>query len=298
MKLDIAGARNALAERLAKPLDYRGEAGLLALASGILSIAAVTMSEAIKRITVQRGLDPREFILFAYGGGGPLHAVELARELSIPMVVIPPEAGNFSAIGMLLADIRRDESRTFLQRLDENAMKEIGDAFALMEREMAEALTRDFGDLPIAFQRAAEMRFVGQYHTVRIEVGNDDLPVLRNRFLETYRARYGHAIDRAAVEIVSLHSTATAKTARPDIKGLAGDLPKSAPQTNDSRPVVFPGGQSPVPAKVFARRGLPFGFSAQGPAVIEEYGSTTLIGPTDKFEIGELGEIRITLGQS
>jgi N-methylhydantoinase A len=298
MKLDIAGARNALAERLAKPLDYRGEAGLLALASGILSIAAVTMSEAIKRITVQRGLDPREFILFAYGGGGPLHAVELARELSIPMVVIPPEAGNFSAIGMLLADIRRDESRTFLQRLDENAMEEIGDAFALMEGEMAEALTRDFGDLPIAFQRAAEMRFVGQYHTVRIEVGNDDLPVLRNRFLETYRARYGHAIDRAAVEIVSLHSTATAKTARPDIKGLAGDLPKSAPQASDSRPVVFPGGQSPVPAKVFARRGLSFGFSAQGPAVIEEYGSTTLIGPTDKFEIGELGEIRITLGQS
>jgi N-methylhydantoinase A len=297
MKLDVAGARNALAERLAKPLDYRGEPGLLALASGILSIAAVKMSEAIKRITVQRGLDPREFTLFAYGGGGPLHAVELARELSIPTVVIPPEAGNFSAIGMLLADIRRDESRTFLRRLDDGGIREINEALTLMEAEMGEALSRDFGKLPVSYQHAAEIRFVGQYHTVRVEVGNDELTVLRQRFLETYRARYGHAIDRAAIEVVSLHCTATAKTARPDIRGLAGDLPKTEPESAPTRPIVFPGQQSPLSTKVFARRRLPFGFAANGPAVIEEYGSTTLIGPDDLFSIGELGEIRISLGR-
>jgi N-methylhydantoinase A len=296
MKLDIAAAQDALAERLAKPLDYCGEQGMLALASGILSIAAVKMSEAIKRITVQRGLDPREFILFAYGGGGPLHAVELARELSIPTVVIPPEAGNFSAIGMLLADIRRDESRTFLRRLDEDGMREINEALAIMEAEMGKALGRDFGSLPVAYQRAVETRFVGQYHTVRIEVGDDDLSVLRRRFLETYRALYGHAIDRAPIEVVSLHCTATAKTARPNIKGLAGDLPTSEPESVVTRSIVFPGQQSPTPAKIFARRSLPFGYAAEGPAVIEEYGSTTLIGPDDRFAIGELGEIRITLG--
>jgi N-methylhydantoinase A len=305
MKLDVAAARQALIDRLAKPLDYSGEQGMLALASGILSIAAVKMSEAIKRITVQRGLDPRDFILFAYGGGGPLHAVELARELSIPIVVIPPEAGNFSAIGMLLADIRRDESRTFLRRLDEDGVREINDALAVMETEMGEALHRDFGALPVAYQRAVEMRFVGQYHTVRIDTGNnglgnnglgtDDLSALRRRFLDTYRARYGHAIDRAPVEVVSLHCAATAKTERPDIKGLAGDLPASEPNAVATRPIVLPGGQAPSPAKVFARRSLPFGFAADGPAVIEEYGSTTLIGAGDRFVIGELGEIRITL---
>jgi N-methylhydantoinase A len=297
MKLDVAAARQALADRLATPLDYRGEQGMLALASGILSIAAVKMSEAIKRITVQRGLDPREFILFAYGGGGPLHAVELARELAIPMVVIPPEAGNFSAIGMLLADIRRDESRTFLRRLDEDSVREVNQALGAMEAEMGEALLRDFGKLPVAYQRALEMRFVGQYHTVRIDVGDDDLVQLRQRFLETYRARYGHAIDRAAVEVVSLHCTATAKTARPDIKGLAGELPTSEPERLVTRPIIFPGRQTACPANVFARRSLPLGYAAQGPAVIEEYGSTTLIGPDDHFAIGELGEIRITLGQ-
>jgi N-methylhydantoinase A len=297
MRLDVASARNALAERLAKPLDYRGEEGMLTLASGILSIAAVKMSEAIKRITVQRGLDPRGFILFAYGGGGPLHAVELARELSIPTVVIPPEAGNFSAIGMLLADIRRDEGRTFLRRLDDDGVREINEALAIMEAKMGEALARDFGKLPVAYQRATEMRFVGQYHTVRIELGDDDFETLRRRFLETYRARYGHAIDRAPIEVVSLHCTATAKTARPDIKGLAGDLPARAPETVVTRPIVFPGQESPCLTKVFSRRSLPFGYAAQGPAVIEEYGSTTLIGPDDRFAIGELGEIRIDLGQ-
>ena len=297
MQLDVASARNALAERLAEPLDYRGEEGMLTLASGILSIAAVKMSEAIKRITVQRGLDPRGFILFAYGGGGPLHAVELARELSIPTVVIPPEAGNFSAIGMLLADIRRDESRTFLRRLDDDGVREINEALAVMEAEMGEALARDFDKLPVAYQRAAEIRFVGQYHTVRIELGDDDFEALRRRFLETYRGRYGHAIDRAPIEVVSLHCTATAKTARPDIKGLAGDLPARAPETVVTRPIVLPGQESPCPTKVFARRSLPFGYAAQGPAVIEEYGSTTLIGPGDRFAIGDLGEIRIDLGQ-
>jgi N-methylhydantoinase A len=297
MKLDVDGARKAVLERLAKPLGYNSEDGLYWLASGVLSIAAVTMGEAIKRITVQRGLDPRDFILFAYGGGGPLHAVELARELSIPMVVIPPEAGNFSAIGMLLADIRRDESRTFVRRLDEQSIPEIDDAFGVMENEMRAALQSDFDGVPVTFQRAAEMRFVGQYHTVRIDVGGNDFTVLRKRFIDTYRQRYGHAIERSPIETVSLHCTATAKTARPNIKNLAGDLPATAPKSVPTRPVVFPGGQSPVPTKVFARRALPFCFGDTGPAVIEEYGSTTLVGPADRFSVGELGEIRIELGK-
>jgi N-methylhydantoinase A len=298
MKLDLDSARRSLVDRLAKPLGYAGESGMFALASGILSIAAVKMSEAIKRVTVQRGLDPRDFILFAYGGGGPLHAVELARELAIPMVVIPPEAGNFSAIGMLLADIRRDEGRTFLRSLDETGVREINAMLTAMEAEMGAAIQHDFGKLPVRYQRAVEMRFVGQYHTVRIDVGEgDDLATLRRRFLDTYRARYGHAIDRAAAEIVSVHCTATATTARPDIKGLAGELPKAPPTSTATRPIVFPGRQSALPARIYARSSLPFGFAAEGPAVIEEYGSTTIVGVNDRFTVGELGELRITLGE-
>ena len=293
MRLDLEATRRALGERLARPLGYQGESGMLELASGILSIAAVKMSEAIKRITVQRGEDPREFILFAYGGGGPLHACELAHELAIPMVVIPPEAGNFSAIGMLLADIRRDESQTYVRSLTQESIAEIATAFERMETGLRESVTRDFGPLTVQCERAVEMRFVGQYHTVRVPMRSNDAEALRTSFIEIYRSRYGHAIERAPVETVSLHCAATARTDQPDIAGLAGTLPAEAPKRVPTRPVVFPGHASAGPAQVFSRRELPIGYRSDGPAVIEEYGSTTLIMPGDRFEIGPLGEIRI-----
>lgn len=298
MKLDVEAARRAMAQQLCAPLAYEGEAGLLEMARGILSIAEVKMSEAIKRITVQRGQDPRDFTLFAYGGGGPLHGVELARELGIPMVVIPPEAGNFSAIGMLLADIRRDAGRTFLRPLNDEMVQTVEVELADMEREMARSLAADFGDIPMVFERSAEMRYVGQYHTVRVELTGEEAAVLRRRFDELYRERYGHASERAQVQIVALHSVARARTAQPDISRLCGDLPREAPASPRTRPVFFLDQANPVPAPVYARRSLPRGFSAQGPAVIEEYGSTTLVGPRDRFDIGTLGEIRITVGRS
>jgi N-methylhydantoinase A len=297
MRLDLEMTRNSLSERLAKPLGYLGESGLLQLASGILSIATVKMSEAIKRITVERGEDPRDFVLFAYGGGGPLHAGELARELGIPTVIVPPEAGNFSAIGMLLAGIRRDESRTFVRRLSEMTLIEIDAAFAIMESSLSESIKRDFGDLSVTPERAVDMRFYGQYHTVRIPLNTNNVDELQRLFIDIYKARYGHAIERAPAEIVSLHSTLRAKTEQPDIAGLAGQLPSLGPKNTVTRSVCFPGRTQTDKTRVFARRDLPIGFFGEGPAVIEEYGSTTLIAPGDQFEIGKLGEIRISITQ-
>ena len=216
MQLDMPAAHAAF-ERLGASLGYVGEDGVQQLASGVLSIASVLMGEAIKRITVQRGQDPRDYVLFVYGGGGPLHAFELARELGIPRVVVPPEAGNFSAIGMLLADIRRDTGRTFLCRLDQDAIAGIEATFAGMETDIAASIAADFGDVKVTIQRAAEMRFLGQYHTVRIPVETSDAEALRQRFHEIYRGRYGHAIETSPAEIVSLHCTALAATPRPDI---------------------------------------------------------------------------------
>ncbi len=295
MRLDLEAARAVMTRALAQPLGYEGEAGLLHLASGILSIAAVRMSEAIKQITVQRGQDPRDFVLFVYGGGGPLHGCELAHELSIPLVIIPPEAGNFSAIGMLLADIRRDESRTFLRPLQPAAVAEVAQAFDAIEADLRASIHADFGSLPVNCERATEMRFVGQYHTVRVPMQGSDTEALHKRFLALYRARYGHAIDRAPVEIVSLHCTVLARTAQPDIAGLAGVLPDASPVRVPERQVRFPGTDATVATRVYQRHALPRGFSGEGPVVIEEYGSTTLIHPGDSFEIGTLGEIRITI---
>ncbi|HZT52689.1 MAG TPA: hydantoinase/oxoprolinase family protein [Stellaceae bacterium] len=297
MQLDPEAARRALEARLAAPLGYAGEDGLLRLAAGILSITAVKMGEAIKRITVQRGRDPRDFALFAYGGGGPLHGLELARELAIPLVIVPPEAGNFSAIGMLLADIRRDDSRTFLRRLEADTIAAMEQEFYAMEAAVRRSLEADFPGVPLAFERMAELRFVGQYHTVRVPVASEDLASFRQSFHRIYRARYGHAIERAPVEIVSLHCAALARTAQPRIERLAGELPRRAPERTKTRPVYFAEAGGTLPTKVFARRDLPIGFADTGPAVIEEYGSTTLLGPGDRFEIGRLGEIRIAVRQ-
>ena len=291
MKLDVAAAERAIATKLAEPLGYSGKKGMLEIACGILSIAAVIMGEAIKRITVERGQDPRDFVLFAYGGGGPLHAVELARELAIPVVVIPPEAGNFSAIGMLLADIRRDESRTYPRRLQVEAMAGIDVLFDDMESEMRASLAKDFGDVPVSFDRLAEMRYVGQYHTVRIPLRTKNADALLETFNTAYKARYGHAMEKSTVEFVSLHSVAKARTPQPEIAGLAAVQDSSA--APGSRPVFFPQAGGELPTRVYWRNALPLGFSGEGPAVIEEYGSTTVIGPGDNFEVGKLGELRI-----
>ena len=140
------------------PLGYEGEAGCEQLACGMLEIAAIRMGEAIKHITVRRGLDPADFVMFAYGGGGPLHSTELAREVGVPMVVIPPEPGNFSSLGMLLADIRLDEGQTFLRPLDDAALSDARDALADLEAGAARHIKTDFGDLPIRFERFASIR--------------------------------------------------------------------------------------------------------------------------------------------
>lgn len=294
MRLDVAAARRVLVERLAVPLGYGGGGGVMRLAAGILAIAAVKMSEAIKRITVARGRDPRDFALCAYGGGGPLHAVELARELAIPLVVIPPEAGNFSAIGMLLANVRRDDSRTFLRPLTQETVAAMAAEFATMEAALAASLAGDFGPLPITFERTAEIRFVGQYHTVRIPTTDEAFPALAAIFLRIYRERYGHVLEHAPAELVSLHVAALARTERPRIDRLAGVLPCVAPAPA-TRPIYFAGAGRALDSCIYPRRALPLGFAGEGPAAIEEYGSTTLVGPGDRFTIGALGEIRIAV---
>src|SRR5207248_9113804 len=150
--------------KIATPLGYTGSDGLIAMADGIIALATVIMAGAIKQITVEHGLDPREFVLFSYGGGGPLHASALARELSIPTVVIPPEPGNFSAVGMLLADARLDLSKTFTGLLNEGTVALLQELFSEMEEDARAALIRDFGPGAVMFECHAEMRYAVQRH--------------------------------------------------------------------------------------------------------------------------------------
>ena len=297
MTLDAAAAERSIAERIAAPLGIGADGDALRAADGILSIAAVIMAGAIKRITIERGEDPREYTLFAYGGGGPLHAVDLARELHIPVVIIPPEPGNFSAIGMLLANVRRDEARMLLRPLSDETIAAMNAGYSALEEGLLTTLLEETGLEGGTFERNAEIRYRGQMHSVLTPVErDDDAARLRQRFEQVYRARYGHTESNNPVEIVSVRSTILGRMARPELAALRPNQGAGATPGSSERAVYFGSAGARLPTCVYQRRSLPEGFAAPGPALIEEYGSTTLVGPHDTFCIGALGEIRIEIG--
>ncbi|HXV47824.1 MAG TPA: hydantoinase/oxoprolinase family protein [Candidatus Binatia bacterium] len=292
MKLDKSAAENAVVERVAAPLGYTGEKGMIQMADGILSIATVMMAGAIRKISVEHGLDPRDFVLFSYGGGGPLHCGALAHELSIPTVVIPPEPGNFSAIGMLLADARIDSAKTFVGLLDDKSVPTMAQAFTTLEKEAAASLAREFGSGDVFFERFAEMRYRGQRHNIKVPVsGLSGKEAIRTAFERDYKRRYGHADAKAPAEFQALHLSAFARLKQPDV----ARLPRAVVEADSGqrRKVYMGNAGGWLDTMIFRRDALKPGLSAAGPAIIEEYGSTTLVWPGDRFEIGALGEIRI-----
>jgi N-methylhydantoinase A len=292
MRLDIGAAKRALAERIAVPLGYAGETGMIQMADGVISIAIVIMAGAIRKISVEHGLDPRDFVLFSYGGGGPLHSCALARELSIPTVIIPPEPGNFSAIGMLLADARIDTSKTFVGILDDRSVPAMAEIYRAMESDAADSLEKEFGTRDIFFEHHAEMRYRGQRHNIKVPVsGLKDAEQIRVAFERDYRRRYGHADAKAPAEFQALHLSAFARLKQPEV----ARLPRAASQAQKAtmRRIYLGSAGGWVDAKIYQRDGLAPGLSEIGPTVIEEYGSTTVVWPGDRFEIGELHEIRI-----
>ena len=299
MLLDADKAAAAIRKHVAQALGYPGDTGVIRAAQGILTIADLTMADAIKKISITRGRDPRDFALFCYGGGGPLHGVQLARELHIPRVIVPPEPGNFSAVGMLLADARLDTARTYLANFDDATLAEALCRLVVLEDESRVALEKEFGPRPVQFGRQAEMRYKGQKHSLKVDIPQDGaLATLHGIFNREYQRRYGHSNAKAKLEFVALHSTAMLEIRRPELARLAGKANGKGALAERSRPVYFADEGEHLATRVYDRYALPAGFGAAGPAIIEEYGSSTLVGPRDRFVIGTLGEIRIECGNN
>jgi N-methylhydantoinase A len=294
MHLAPNSGRDALLTQIAEPLGYAGKDAATRAAKGVLTIANLTMSSIIKKVSIARGYDPRDFALFCYGGGGPLHGIELARALKIPRVIVPPEPGNFSAIGMLLADPRLDTAQTFVVRLNLDNLAKVAAIYAELETAGRAALKREFGDGPVTIEREAELRYKGQQHSIKIPVDeSDDVARLRAQFDREYLHRYGHANEAAEVEIVVLHSLATLHMRQPEIAHLARTAGVFRTVAPEVRSIFFLEEDRFLPAQVYDRYSLDRGFRGQGPALIVEYGSSTLVGPNDQFSIGNLGEIDI-----
>jgi N-methylhydantoinase A len=294
MSLDAKAAEEAMA-RLAAAIGIKGPDALERMAHGVLTLGTLAMAQSIRQITVERGLDPREFLLVAFGGGGPLHSVEIASQLGIPEILIPPEPGVFAAVGMILADARVDRTQTFLRPLDTEAATEMKAMFSRMEADMRQSLNADLPAARLSFERRAEIRFRGQRHTLLTPLGEAaGVAEIKDAFEAGYRRRFGRFDEKAPVEFVGLSLTASAVMERPPLSDLCQTgLPGSPPATTRRKVYFADGGWNET--EVYQRTTLPRGFKAAGPAIIEEFGSSTVIGPGQSFAIGTLGEIRVRL---
>ncbi len=294
LQLDTVGARAAIGQRVAAPLGFEGEHGIDLAAQGILDLATTTMATAIKEITIERGYDVREFGLFVFGGGGPLFGSILARSLRIPQVVVPPHPGNFATLGMLIAGARVDLSRTVVTAATGHALDLICPAFVELEDSARHTLESELGAQQLRFDRSLEMRYRGQKHTVRVPFEADvDIDSLVKRFEVIYKRRYGHA-NNNAVEVLGIRLGAEADVPRPELADLIGDQTTAGtPESSGRRSVYFPAPYGRIDVPVWRRDTLPAGFALEGPAIIEEYSSTTVLLPGDHATVGKLGEIII-----
>ncbi len=298
LTLDTPAAADAIRDRIARPLGYgEGVEATARVARGILDLATTLMAGAVKEITVARGHDVRDFALMVFGGGGPIFGTDLARGLGIPLVIVPPEPGNFSATGMLLAGARLDVARSLVADLSPAGMASLAETLAALEAEAQAAARREFGEIPARLSHQAEMRYRGQRHAVLVDfAGAPDAAALRDAFERVYRARFGRSLgDDFAPEIVGLRVIAEGETRRPDLAAIS----PAAAADGDPRPVAhrpLHGRDGWTEAPVWRRDSLPVGFAIAGPAVIEEYGATTLLSAGDAATIGTLGEITIRVG--
>jgi N-methylhydantoinase A len=300
MRLDQKAAEDALRERLAKPLNVSLERA----ASGMLQVANSAMANAVRHVTLERGLDPRDFTLVAYGGGGPLHAASVAKELSIGTVIIPQAPGHFSALGMLMADLRRDYVQTLFERLDNLEMPDLEEQFHKLEAEGRAALERS--GIPtdrIVFERAADMRYVGQEHAVAVgmpgSVAEESArEEIKRRFDDAHDLRYSHSAPQESADLVSLRVSAIGRIAKPAFPTiLAGGATPSSGAQRGERPVIFEG-RDAVTAAVFDRAMLLAGNIIKGPAIIEEVASTTVVEPGDTLTVNRFGHLVMKIGSS
>jgi N-methylhydantoinase A len=296
IRLQRETAAETIGEKIAKPLRLSLEEAAL----GILTIANFNMSLAVRAVSVEKGYDPRDCVLVPSGGGGALHAPAIARELAVPRVIIPPMPAHFSALGMLLADLKHDYVQTFVRELNETTGGRIADAFASLEKSAVETLIEEGTEQrQIVLRRFLDMRYRGQEYTLPVPVTEDlrainDFDGIRSRFDRLHQEHYGHCAPNEPVMMVNLRLSAIGR--------IENRLPLTSPSRDgDSgergkRAVIFDAGQQPVLCPIYLRSGLKAGDRLNGPAIIEDAGATVLLYPGDRMQVNEFGHLMIEVG--
>jgi N-methylhydantoinase A len=290
--LDTKKAEDAL-----KPIADAFKMNLEQAAMGVIRIADSNMINAIKLVSVRRGYDPRDFVLIAFGGGGPMHAGALMREMRCKEVIIPTEPAVFSAWGMLMTDVRRDYIRTLITRTDKVNPKDLDGIYSQMEKQATNELAAEGvgkGDLDI--ERFADMRYLGQEHTVKVplpseKVTENTLPGINDRFHTLHEQTYTFRLE-TPVELVNYHITAFGRVKKPEIRELNGREGKIDEARKATRRVNFDelGFHE---ADIYERDLIPVGEPIRGPAVIEEPAATTVVFPDQQLTRDKYGFLHV-----
>ena len=269
-------------------------------AAGIMRISEARTAGAVRVISIERGHHPRDFALLAFGGGGPFVAANVARELSIPRVVIPPAPATFSALGMLMVDVTHDLSQTCVMDLEQFEVGALNAIFAELSRRGHEALHRDqIEPAHRCLVPMAELRYAGQEHTVNLVLPDsalrtEDQGRIEALFNAAHEKQYGHSMQDDPIQIVTLRLRAVGLLPRPELPRV--ETRTAPPASAGVRQVYCSESGVREPYAIYARADLRAGMNIRGAAIIEEPTATTIIHNVDKLRVGCYGELLIDIG--
>ncbi|MCX8278045.1 MAG: hydantoinase/oxoprolinase family protein [Dehalococcoidia bacterium] len=301
MSLNLDAAREAIRTQCAEPLGLSVEEA----AHGIVEIANTAMVNALRLVSVQRGHDPRDFMLVGFGGAGPAHAVRLAEQAGIPRVLIPQGPGTASALGLLVTDVRMEGSSTLIIRSDEIEHSRIASEFDRLEAAGREAhsVAASASGTPL-FERTIEMRYWGQSFELSVPAPSSStidqawMNELTESFHDAHEMAYGFRAKDEPVELVNLRLTTIGKIVRPQMQKLKNIGTDVFVAFKGERPVYFAensGEKGVVQTPVYDRSKLPAGAVFEGPAIIEEPDCTTVIHPAWTVTVDEFGNLEIEI---
>ena len=294
MQLQVGSAEEAIRKKIAEPLGLSLEEA----AYGITRLVDTNMINAIRRVTIERGHDPRDFSLLCYGGGGGLFAGALAQELKIPRAIIPLGPAVFSAWGILNSDFREDVARTSVLPMTRLSVEELLQMFEDLAQLALERF-RQSGISPdgVQFLRMVDMRYEGQEHTVRVpvpangELVRGGLDILVRRFDQLHEQAYAHASPVAPTEVVHLRLSAVHDLKKPVLRLIPSGTGDGLRALKAHRRVYFREAGGRVDCPIYEREMLGHGDKLAGPAIVEEWNSTVIVLPEQRLEVDRYGNL-------
>lgn len=293
-EVDIKKIENKIQEKIGDPLHMNA----MDAALGIIRIANSNMLSALRLISTRRGYDPREFTLVAFGGGGSMHAVALAKELGIKKVVIPFASPVFSAWGMLMTDYKSDEIISYNKKVKEVCPEEIENEWEKLQNLAISKFEGKVDDQSIFFSRFLDMRYVGQEHTVKVPIPNmptelHSFTEINKRFHDNHERSYSFKLEDTGIEIVNLHLTVSGQVEKPEIAKITSTS-TLADAYKGKRDVYFEDiGSYKTP--VYARENFPIEEEVHGPLIIEEKSAVTLLDSDQTVHADRYGNLIIKM---